>query len=229
MPSADKRVIVAFDSTDLREALALGRKLRGLIRYAKLGTILFTAAGPEAIARFKALGFEVFLDLKFHDIPSTVEKSCRAAARHGLWMLTVHASGKRDMLEAAVAGAKQGARDAGVSRPQVVGVTVLTSVGDGKGIAARALSLAQQAKRAGLDGAVTSAQEAPLIRRRLGRAFALVCPGIRPADVDSSDQRRVVTPREAIARGADFLVVGRPITGAEDPRRATQRILKEIR
>ena len=229
MPSADKRVIVAFDSTDVREALALGRKLRGLIRYAKIGSILFSAAGPEAIARFKALGFEIFLDLKFHDIPSTVEKSCRAAAQHGLWMLTVHASGPEGMLEAAVVGAREGARTRGLARPLVVGVTVLTSVGDGKAVSTRALSLAQQAKRAGLDGVVTSAHEAPLIRRRAGRSFVLVCPGIRPAGVERADQRRVVTPREAIARGADFLVVGRPITGADDPRGATQRILDEIR
>ena len=236
MTAAD-RLIVAFDAPDLRAAVRLARELRGLVRYAKIGSILFTAAGPVAIERFLALGFKVFLDLKFHDIPSTVEQSCRAAVRHQVSMLTVHATGQPQMLEAAAAGARHEAQRLGVRRPKILGVTVLTSVPDGASqrVAARRMSLtrrvvelALQARRAGLDGVVASAHEAPAIRRKVGRSLAIVCPGIRPGTAGTSDQRRIATPREAIANGADFLVVGRPITEAREPRAIVKRLLAEI-
>ena len=223
-------MIVACDAPDLAQTLRLARTLRGVVHTVKVGSVLFTAAGPAAITQLQKLGFRVFLDLKFHDIPSTVERSCDAAARHGVWMLTVHACGQREMLEAAMAGARRGAR-AGSSRPKIVGVTVLTSVGSGKavGVAGRALALAVEAKRAGLDGVVASAHEAAAIRRRVGPRALIVCPGIRPASATHDDQARVASPMEAVARGADFLVVGRPIAGAADPRRAAVSIIEEIR
>lgn len=227
---AAARLIVAFDHPDLAAALRLANKLRGLLRYAKIGSILFTAEGPRAIERFRALGVEVFLDLKFHDIPSTVEKSCRAAARHGVFMLTVHASGDPAMLEAAAGGARSESARLKVRRPRVVGVTVLTSEGSRapQATTRRVVELARRARGAGLDGVVASAREAAAIRCELRRPFLLVCPGIRPASADHSDHRRVATPAAAIAGGADFLVVGRPITEAIDPRAAAARILDEV-
>lgn len=230
MTSAADRLIVAFDASDVPAAVTLAKRLRGVVRYAKIGSVLFTAAGPAAIRRLRALGFEIVLDLKFHDIPSTVEKSCRAATRHGVAMLTVHASGQREMLEAAVVGTRREAARLGVSRPRVIGVTVLTSVGaaGAQALASRVAELAAQAKRAGLDGVVASAHEAPAIRRRVGRRFLIVCPGIRPRSRHQADQVRVASPGEALDRGADFLVVGRPITEANDPRSAAQQILAEM-
>lgn len=231
MTAAD-RLIVAFDAPDLRDAARLAKELRGLVRYAKIGSILFTAAGPAAIERFRTLGFEVFLDLKFHDIPSTVEQSCRAAVRHQVSMLTVHASGQPQMLEAAAAGARQEAKRLGVRRPRIIGVTVLTSVSGGassrSSVTLRVVDLARQAQRAGLDGVVASAQEASAIRRKVGNALLIVCPGIRPSESGAADQRRIATPREAIANGADALVVGRPITEASAPRAVVTQILREM-
>jgi len=227
---AVERLIVALDFTDLKDALRIVKRLQGLIRYAKIGSVLFTAAGPPAIQRLRALGVEVFLDLKLHDIPSTVEKSCRAAARHRVAMLTVHACGEPSMLEAAVAGTRQEALRLKIPRPRVLGVTVLTSIesGNQRAMTNRVVELAEQAKRAGLDGVVVSAHEAAAIRRRIGRPFLIICPGIRPGAKRNSDQLRVASPREAITRGADFLVVGRPVTEAKDPRAVAQHLLSEM-
>lgn len=231
MPDVASRLIIALDTERLVEALRLVRRLQGLVRYVKIGSILFTAAGPAAIRRVRALGCEVLLDLKFHDIPSTVERSCRAAVRHGVSMVTVHASGGQDMLEAAARGLRQEAHRLGVRRPRVVGVTVLTSVAASSAspIGSRVVQLAREAMRAGLDGVVASAHEAPLIRRRLGASCLIVCPGIRPAGSGRADQRRVASPRQALERGADFLVVGRPITEANDPKEAVTAIVEEMR
>lgn len=229
MRTAADRLVVAFDMPTLREALAVGMQLRQTARYAKIGSILFTAAGPEAIAKFKALGFEIFLDLKFHDIPSTVEKSCRAAAAHGVAFLTVHASGQEDMLRAAAAGVRAGTQTAGARRPRVLGVTVLTSIGGSSAdVSRRVVQLALQARRAGVDGVVASPREATAIRRKAGRNFLIVCPGIRPAAAAAGDQRRVATPKAALSAGASLLVVGRPITQALNPRNAAQQILAEM-
>ena len=229
MRSAASRLIVALDVGDLAEAVRLVKRLQGSIRYVKIGSVLFTAAGPAAIRRLRALGCEIFLDLKFHDIPSTVERSCRAAVRHRVAMLTLHASGGREMLAAAAHGVRSEARRLGVRRPRVVGVTVLTSLGISSTTRGRAVRLAHEAVQAGLDGVVASAHEARAIRRVLGASGVMICPGIRPAGSDGSDQRRIATPGQAILEGADFLVVGRPITAAKDPRWAAERILEEIR
>lgn len=208
--------------------MRLLKQLAGVVRYVKIGSVLFTSVGPAIITRMRALGFDVFLDLKFHDIPSTVERSCRAAVHHGVWMLTVHASGEPAMLEAAAIGVRREAARIGVPRPRVVGVTVLTSVAADATTARRVMALATRAQHAGLDGVVASAQDAAMIRRRFGSRFLIVCPGIRSARDTCTDQQRIASPSEALAHGATFLVVGRPITDAPDPRRRVGQLLNEM-
>ena len=229
MTSQD-RLIVALDFTTLAPALAMARRLRGLIRRVKVGSALFTACGPSVVHRLRSLGFDVMLDLKFFDIPSTVELSCRAAAQHRVSTLTVHAAGEPAMLEAAVRGARSEAARLGTRRPLVLAVTVLTSVGRGqaKPLTKRVIGLARAARDAGCDGVVASAQEAEALRARFGNRLQIVCPGIRPAQTGTADQRRICTPGEALTRGADALVIGRPITAARNPRAATQHILDEM-
>ncbi len=206
----------------------MARRLGGLVRVVKVGSVLFTACGPAIIAKLRALGFEVMLDLKFHDIPSTVERSCEAAAQHRVAVLTVHASGEPAMLEAAVRGVRTAARRLGVRRPKVLGVTVLTSVGNrAASVSSRVIELAARAREAGCDGVVASAQEAAVLRRRFGNRLTVVCPGIRLGQ-RLDDQRRVATPREALAHGADWLVVGRPITSARDPRAAVRQVVSDM-
>ncbi len=224
------RLIVALDFVSAAPALAMARQLRGLVRTVKIGSALFTACGPGIVQRVRALGFDVMLDLKFFDIPSTVELSCRAAVHHRVGLLTVHASGEPAMLEAAVRGVRSEAARLRAARPLVLGVTVLTSVGGraGTSIAKQVIALARRAVGAGCDGVVASAQEAARLRRQLGPRVRILCPGIRPAMAGSADQQRVCTPAEALARGADLLVVGRPITGASRPRVAARQILDEM-
>lgn len=225
---AADRLIVALDDPDPAAALRMARALKGLPGTVKVGSILFTACGPSILGRLRDLGFRIMLDLKFFDIPSTVELSCRAAARHGVSLLTVHASGPREMLEAAAAGVRQVAGP-GQARPAVVGVTVLTSVGgSASAVCRRVVALARHARSAGLDGVVASAWEAPAIRRSLGAEALIVCPGIRLEASACHDQARVCGPREAIERGADLLVVGRPITGAREPRAAARMMLEQL-
>ena len=228
--SVDKRLIIALDVAALASALRMARRLRGLVRTLKVGGALFTAAGPVVIRRLRTLGFHVMLDLKFLDIPSTVELSCRAAVRHRVAMLTVHASGGRPMLEAAVRGTREEAARQRAKRPLVLGVTVLTSVAGERSrrVMGRVSSLAGEALRAGCDGVVASAQEARSLRRRFGTRLLIVCPGIRPAWASRRDQRRVCTPGQALADGADALVIGRPVTAARDPRGAVLQILSEM-
>ena len=229
MTSRD-RLIVALDAPSLADALATAQTLRGLITTVKVGSILFTACGPTAVQRLRALGFRVMLDLKFFDTPHTVEQSCRAAVRHGVAMLTVHAAGRPEMLRAAVRGVRAEARRAVTRRPLVLGVTVLTSVGEGRSprVAAGVMRLAHAAERAGCDGVVASAHEAAALRRRFGRRLRIVCPGIRLRDTRGDDQRRIATPSEALGAGADFLVVGRPVTAARHPRAAAQALLCDM-
>lgn len=228
--SSRDRLIVALDLPSLRQALATARTLRGLVKVIKVGGVLFTACGPEAVARLRALGFQVMLDLKFFDIPNTVELSCRAAARQRVAMLTVHAQGSTAMLQAAVRGAREEARRLRCTPPLVLGVTVLTSVGDehARGVRSTVLSLAAKARAAGCGGVVASAHEAAALRRRFGRRLRIVCPGIRPPQSRRADQRRVAGPAEALAAGADFLVVGRPITAVRHPREAAQEMLNQM-
>ena len=224
-------VVVALDYPSAQPALELVEQLRPRLCRLKVGKELFTRSGPALVEELQRRGFEVFLDLKYHDIPNTVAAAVRAAAELGVWMVNVHASGGRRMMEAA-AEALQGI----THRPLLIGVTVLTSMGDDdlrelgytQGAGERVLSLAALAADSGLDGVVCSAQEAPALRAQRGGDFCLVTPGIRLAGDDAGDQRRVLTPAQAVAAGADYLVIGRSITGASDPLAALQRVHAEL-
>mgnify|MGYP001573844707 CR=1 FL=1 len=224
------RLIVALDFTALQPALRMARHLRGVVRMVKVGSALFTACGPEVIRRLRALGFEIMLDLKFHDIPSTVALSCRAAVRHRVSLMTVHAAGGAKVLSAAAQGLRTEAKRLGATRPRLLAVTVLTSVSahEGSQVTRRVVALARIAQRSGCDGVVASAQEVPAIRQALGRSVFIVCPGIRSAGQRAGDQSRICTPAEALARGADALVVGRPVTAARNPRAAAQHLVTEM-
>lgn len=222
---------MALDFPDAASALALVSRLDPALCRLKVGKELFTVAGPELVRELVAHGFEVFLDLKFHDIPNTVAAACRASAGLGVWMLNVHASGGRRMMEAA--------REALADLPRpplLIAVTVLTSMsGDDLGEigvagtpADQVLRLARLTQSCQLDGVVCSAREATMLRADLGTDFRLVTPGIRPAGADTADQRRVMTPVEALKAGATDLVIGRPITGAVDPLAALRQIRFDI-
>ncbi len=233
--SAAERVIVALDVPDAALATRLMDRLAGLARLYKVGSQLFTAAGPEIVRAARARGAEVFLDLKFHDIPTTVAGAVRSAAALDVAMLTVHAAGGRAMLATAVEAAAAGGRDGG-RRPKLLAVTVLTSLtaaaareeaGVARPLPEQVLHLARLAKAAGLEGAVASPQEVRALREALGKGFLLVTPGIRPTWAGRDDQARVLAPREALEAGADYLVVGRPIMAAPDPRAALERLLTE--
>lgn len=228
-----RRVIVALDMSDVALAARLLTRLDGLARFYKVGSQLFTAAGPEIVRAVRARGAEVFLDLKFHDIPTTVAGAVRSAATLDVAMLTVHAAGGRAMLGAAVEAAA--GRDGG-RRAKLLAVTVLTSLsavaareeaGVARPLPEQVLHLARLAKAAGLDGVVASPQEVRALREALGKSFLLVTPGIRPTWASRDDQVRVLAPREALEAGADYLVVGRPIAAAPDPRAAFERLLAE--
>jgi orotidine-5'-phosphate decarboxylase len=250
MPTSEAaaRLYVALDVESLADADALLDRLSDLGRSSDLGRLghatpgvkignqLFTAAGPAAIEHARKRGTRVFLDLKYHDIPNTVAGAVREATRLGVFMLNVHASGGLAMMRAAADAATKAAAEFGVTRPLVLGVTVLTSldrkaVQDDLGVAgsveAHVLRLAERAREAGLDGCVASPREIGLLRRALGPAWVIVTPGIRPAE-RHDDQRRTTTPRAAIDAGADYIVVGRPITGAPDPAAAATAIIEEI-
>jgi orotidine-5'-phosphate decarboxylase len=210
----------------------LARRLQGTADLFKVGSQLFTSEGPRAVEKLAGLGAEIFLDLKFHDIPNTVAKGVAAAAQlPNVKILTVHTLGGVAMLRAA-----HEALHGHKKRPLLLGVTVLTSmdqaelnrVGVSGSLGSRALALARLAKRAGLDGVVTSAHEARAIRRALGPKFLILVPGVRPATASLNDQSRVATPAEAIRAGADYIVVGRPITAAKNPRDAARAIRQEI-
>jgi orotidine-5'-phosphate decarboxylase len=229
--SGNPRIIVALDVPDADGALALAARLDPGLCRVKVGKELYTAAGPSLVERLRKSGYGIFLDLKYHDIPTTVAGACRAAAELGVWMVNVHALGGRAMMAAArgaVAGATGG--------PKLTAVTVLTSMGAAEmaevGLVGApqdaVLRLSRLAQECGLDGVVCSAREAAALRRELGKSFCLVAPGIRPAGVAANDQSRVATPRQAIEDGVDYLVIGRPITGAPDPLAALRRIQDEI-
>lgn len=226
---ATSRVIVALDYAEAKGALSLADRLDPAQCRLKVGKELYTAAGPALVERLVARGYDVFLDLKYHDIPNTVAAACRAAAALGVWMMNVHASGGRAMLSAA--------REALVDHPNIklIAVTLLTSMGQSEmndiGLAGTpqeaVLRLARLAHGAGLHGVVCSGLEASVLRDALGAQFCLVTPGIRPVAVDD-DQKRVLTPRAAIAQGAHYLVIGRPITQAADPAAALHAINNDI-
>ncbi|HEX9672277.1 MAG TPA: orotidine-5'-phosphate decarboxylase [Burkholderiales bacterium] len=225
------RVIVALDFPDAKGALALSGRLDPALCRVKVGSELYTAAGPALVEKLQQSGFGVFLDLKFHDIPNTVAGACLAAADLGVWMINVHALGGRAMMEAARAALARKR-----AAPKLVAVTLLTSIGAADmgeiGLAGdpreTVSRLARLAQACGLDGVVCSAQETAALRRQLGGGFWLVTPGIRPEGAGGDDQKRVATPREAITGGADYLVIGRPITRAPDPLAALRAINAEI-
>jgi orotidine-5'-phosphate decarboxylase len=231
------RLLVALDVETAASAIGLLDRLQGVVTGCKIGSQLFTAAGPAAVEAAHKRGYRVFLDLKFHDIPHTVAGAVREATRLGVFMLDVHAGGGRDMMRAAAEAAARAAVDFGVPRPLCLGVTVLTSLdrralqGElrvSSSVAAHVLHLADLAREAGLDGCVASPEEIGPLRGALGRRWLIVAPGIRPAGGASDDQRRTATPAEAVAAGADYLVVGRPIVAAPDPAEAARRIAHEL-
>jgi orotidine-5'-phosphate decarboxylase len=223
---AEPRLIVALDLEEMDAALQVAEELVGVVETLKIGPRLFVGAGPAGVRAVRDLGFELFLDLKFHDIPATVEGACRAAASLGVRFLTVHTAGGREMLEAAMRGVRQGAAGS-EPVPRVLGITVLTSLvvaGPAPVVAA-----AELAATAGLDGVVASAREVRALRAAVGADLLLVTPGIRPAGARSADQARVATPAAARSAGADYLVVGRPILQAADRRAAAAAIVAEMR
>jgi orotidine-5'-phosphate decarboxylase len=227
----DQRIIVALDYAQAAPALALAQRLEPSLCRLKVGKELFTAAGPQLVEQLQQRGFEVFLDLKFHDIPNTTAQACKAAAALGVWMVNVHASGGRRMMEAAREGLANFARP-----PKLIAVTVLTSMSQADLVelsiavtpAEQVLRLAGLAQASGMDGVVCSAQEAAELRKRAGPDFCLVTPGIRPANAAADDQFRIMTPRAALEAGSSYLVIGRPITQAPDPLQALHDILKDI-
>lgn len=227
-----KKVIVALDYPSASAALAFVHNLDPSLCRVKVGKELFTQAGPDLVRALHELGFEVFLDLKFHDIPATTAKAVKAAADLGVWMVNVHISGGAAMLKAAVAALEP----YGEKRPLLIGVTVLTSMDDAElcslgvdgPVTAHVLRLATLARDSGLDGVVCSAQEAGLLRGALGERFLLVTPGIRPEGSQNDDQKRIMTPAAAAEAGVDYLVMGRPVRNATDPVQTLREINQQL-
>lgn len=231
------RILVALDVDSARQATALADTLRGIVGGFKIGKQLFTAEGPGMVRALSERGDRVFLDLKFHDIPNTVGGAVASAVSTGAWMVNVHASGGRKMMEAAAEAATISAQKLGRTRPLVIGVTVLTSLdqaqlretGVSAGVMDHVVHLASLAKQSGLDGVVASPQEITAIRNACGPEFLIVTPGIRPAgNGKPDDQARTMGPAEAVAAGASYLVIGRPITAAADPRTTAQQIAASL-
>lgn len=240
--TTNSKVIIALDYADASSALKLVNQFDPRLCKLKVGKELFTAAGPQFVEQLIAKNYDVFLDLKFHDIPTTVKKACQAASNLGVWMLNVHASGGGAMMRAAAEGVDIGSHGS-TNKPLLIAVTVLTSmnqanlseIGIENSVENQVLKLAKLTKASGLHGVVCSAQEAPMLRAQLGNDFCLVTPGIRPAlengtnnsKVNQDDQARVVTPADALNNGANYLVVGRPITQAANPLKALEAIAAE--
>ena len=234
---ARDKLIVALDVPNLDSALNLMEKLQGEVKFFKVGMQLFTAEGPEVVRQITRQGGQVFLDLKFHDIPNTVMEAGERAASLGVYMYNVHAAGGLEMMKKTKERTVQATKELGFPQPLVIAVTVLTSmnqetlnkeVGIGRRVEEQVVAWAKLAQEAGLDGVVASSQEVEAIRQTCGSDFLLVTPGIRPIWAAANDQKRIMTPREAIKAGSDFIVVGRPITGAEDPREAAKKVLEEM-
>jgi orotidine-5'-phosphate decarboxylase len=247
MGNQKPQLIVALDVSSLGEVRSLMAHIDDFVEYFKVGSQLFTACGPAAVRFILARGKNVFLDLKFHDIPNTVARAVVSAVslgvevdrntdyyqpkpgvRRGISMYTVHTCGGLDMLKAAVVAGQETSAKLKVTPPLAVGVTVLTSEGNTDNMLSLVLQRAELAKKAGLDGVVASCQEAPVIRREFGNDFIIVTPGIRPKGADVQDQQRVATPAIAVQNGSSFLVVGRPIVEAADPRQAAKMVTEEM-
>lgn len=228
---SDPKILVALDYDNQQQALELVNKLKPELCGLKVGKEMFTLFGPEFVKTLVDRGFKVFLDLKFHDIPNTVAKACKAAAELGVWMVNVHASGGSKMMHAA-----REAVEGYENRPLLIAVTLLTSmdevayseIGYKRDLPDQVEHFAGIAKSAGLDGVVCSAWEAKRLKEKLGNDFKLVTPGIRPPGTDIGDQSRIMTPEQAVAAGSDFLVIGRPITKASDPLKALYDISESI-
>ncbi len=236
-PDGRSRLIVALDVETLADAERLLDRLQGQVTRFKIGSQLFTAAGPAAVESVHKRGAEVFLDLKFHDIPNTVAGAAREATRLGVLMFNVHASGGRAMMAAAAEGAAAAARELAVRKPITLAVTVLTSLdraalsrelGVAASVEGHVLHLAQMAAEAGLDGCVASPNEIGTLRTSRGTGWVIVTPGVRPVGSAVGDQSRIATPGAAVRAGAHYLVVGRPITAAPDPATATAAVLQEM-
>jgi orotidine-5'-phosphate decarboxylase len=230
-----EKIIIALDVGTKREALALAEELKEA-RVFKVGLELFTAEGPALLEEAVRMGKKPFLDLKYHDIPNTVAGAVRSATRNGVHMLTLHTSGGKEMMAAAARAAQEESARTGKGRPILLGVTVLTSlkdeelrrIGFAHTVADQVLRLAVLAKDSGLDGVICSPHEIEIIKKECGGEFLVITPGIRPAWAAAQDQKRIMTPAEALGKGADYLVIGRPITGATSPHEAFLRVLAEI-
>ncbi|WP_138497730.1 orotidine-5'-phosphate decarboxylase [Nostoc sp. PA-18-2419] len=234
--SAQQRVIVALDMPDEKSAIALVELLEE-VTFWKVGLELFTSTGPKILEILKSKQKRIFLDLKFHDIPNTVAGACRVAANYGVDLLTIHATCGVEALKAATEAVHQGAAQAGLKPSKLIAISLLTSI-SGRQLAfdlkiplelpEYALEMALMAQEAGLDGAVCSPQEVAQLRQTCGDNFLLVCPGVRPTWADKADQKRSLTPAQAMIAGADYLVIGRPITTAADPELAWKRICEDL-
>lgn len=233
---AEQQVIVALDVPDEQSAIALLDQLPQVVWW-KVGLELFTSTGPKILEVLKSRQKRIFLDLKFHDIPNTVAGACRSAAKYGVDLLTIHATSGIEALKAATESAQEGAAKAGVKPPKLIAITLLTSISSRQlafdlkiplELPEYTLEMALMAQEAGLDGAVCSPQEVAQLRQTCGDDFLLVCPGVRPTWADIGDQKRSLTPAEAIIAGADYLVIGRPITTATEPELAWKRISEEL-
>lgn len=229
-------IICAIDTTDVAKARQLAGVVKPSVGAIKLGLEFFTAHGAAGVRQVAEGGAPLFLDLKFHDIPNTVAGAIRATAGINCFMMTIHAGGGSAMMQAARTAAEDVAVKTGAKRPMVIGVTILTSMdqydmnelGVAGNVADQVKRLANLAQAAGLDGVVCSPFEIEMLKAQCGKDFKLIVPGIRPAGSDNGDQKRVLTPAEAVAKGADYLVIGRPITGASDPAQAAADILKTL-
>jgi orotidine-5'-phosphate decarboxylase len=236
--TAKDRIIVALDVNTADDAVSLAKRLADHVGAFKVGLELVDAAGFDVFTRLKDVGVKhIFYDAKFHDIPNTVAGAARAAVKHGLWMINVHASGGSRMVQAASDGLKTAAGELGVQTPILLGVTVLTSVSQEElndqlrvagTVGEQVAHLAQLTQDSGGTGVIASPLEIEIVRETCGPDFLIVTPGVRPATADAGDQRRTMTPGEAVKRGADYLVIGRPITGAADQVAAAEQIVAEI-
>lgn len=232
-----ERLVLALDVDDFKKADELVDKLSNCVGVFKIGSQLFTAEGAKVVNMVNEKGGKVFLDLKFHDIPNTVARAAEVAAKLGVYIFNVHTSGGYEMMKAAAEATKKTSLTLGINKPLILGVTLLTSInqeilekeiGIKKGLEEQVVHLAKLAKTAGLDGVVASSWEIKKIRKTCGEDFVILTPGIRPAGKSSDDQKRVMTPQEAIKLGADFLVIGRPIRNAANPVQAAKEILSEM-
>ncbi|MEA5515606.1 orotidine-5'-phosphate decarboxylase [Nodularia sp. UHCC 0506] len=230
------QIIVPLDVPDLQSAIALVDQLPQ-VNFWKVGLELFTSSGSTILEVLKSRQKRIFLDLKFHDIPNTVAGACRSAASYGVDLLTIHATAGRDALKAATEAVQVGAMQAGVKPPQLIAITLLTSISSRQlafdlkvplELPEYALEMALMAQECGVNGAVCSPQEVTQLRQTCENDFLLVCPGVRPTWADKGDQKRSLTPSQAIKAGADYLVIGRPITAAAEPELAWNKIVEEL-